>query len=246
MITIDNLEFAYSDKGFRLSVDRFAVESGAQVAVIGPSGSGKTTLLHLIAGILAPSSGRIAVDGCDMAALSDSRRRDFRIANIGLVFQEFELLEYLTVRENILLPFRINSTFALTAEAGARADRLIQELQLDDIRDRRPGQLSQGERQRVAIGRALVTQPKIILADEPTGNLDPVIKERVLDLLLEQAARRQVTTLMVTHDHALLDRFERVVDVGDFHGRDIVLPAEAAAVSLSSAPAAQGATGDEG
>lgn len=217
MIQIERVEFAYADKGFRLHVDQFSVPSGERAAVIGPSGSGKTTLLHLIAGILTPLEGKIAIDGSELTTFNNARRRDFRIANIGLVFQEFELLEYLSVFENILLPFRINSTLRLTKGVRSRADQIVQELELTDKRDRSPGRLSQGERQRVAIARAVVTQPKILLADEPTGNLDPDMKNKVLDLLLQQATQQKVTLLMVTHDHTLLDRFERVIDVNAFH-----------------------------
>jgi putative ABC transport system ATP-binding protein len=133
---------------------------------------------------------------------------------MGLVFQEFELIEYLNVLDNILLPFRIHHALKLTTDIRRRASGLARSLGIDDKLHRWPGQLSQGERQRVAIGRALITNPQWLLADEPTGNLDPAGKRRVLDLMLDQAAQRALTVVLVTHDHGLLDRFDRVVDVG--------------------------------
>lgn len=217
MIEVSDLEFAYDPRGFRLSIDRFSVASGQQAALIGPSGSGKSTLLHLLAGILAPQAGSIRVDGRQIDRLSRRAGNDFRIAQIGLVFQTFELLEYLTVRDNILLPFRITASMQLTPDVRSRARQLANELEIFDKLDRFPGQLSQGEQQRVAIARALVTQPKLLLADEPTGNLDPRSKIQVLDLMLRQAAQRSVTLVMVTHDYGLLDRFETTFDISNYY-----------------------------
>ena len=159
----------------------------------------------------------IVVQEQNLRQLGDSTRRDFRNAKIGLVFQEFELIEYLHVLDNILLPFRINTAQRLTTDARRNAETIAKSLEVDDKLRRFPHQLSQGERQRVAIARALVTQPELLLADEPTGNLDPDNKNRVLDLMLRQATEQNVTVVMVTHDHGLLDRFERVIDMRDFH-----------------------------
>jgi ABC-type lipoprotein export system ATPase subunit len=219
MIDVSQLDFAYGSDGFRLRIDEFHVAAGSHVALIGPSGSGKSTLLHLLSGILVARAGTIIVDGRDLRQLGDSARRDFRISNIGLVFQEFELLDYLNVLDNILLPFRINNALSLTDHVRQRARDLMKYLEIDDKVKRYPAHLSQGEKQRVAIGRALITEPGLLLADEPTGNLDPVNKDRVLELMLHQARQRNVTVVMVTHDYGLLDRFEQVFDVRDFHGR---------------------------
>ena len=213
MIEVSKLDFAYDGQGFRLRSDEFSVNQGQRIALIGPSGSGKSTLLHLLAGILSPVSGSIKVNGCDLSGLNQNARRAFRIANIGLVFQSFELLEYLPVRENLLLPFRLSGTLQLTSEIRQRAEELANDLEIADKLNRYPKQLSQGERQRVAIGRALITDPMLLLADEPTGNLDPTNKQLVLDLMLEHAAQRGVTVVMVTHDHGLLDRFESVFEI---------------------------------
>jgi putative ABC transport system ATP-binding protein len=213
LVEVEGVEFAYGRGDFRLQVDHFGLSRGECVAVIGPSGSGKTTLLHLIAGIRVPERGRIEVGGVELGGLSDAGRRAHRIRNMGLVFQEFELLDYLTVLDNALLPYRVTPALTLDREVVQRARGLAEALGLGDKLRRQPRALSHGERQRVGICRALVPDPLLLLADEPTGNLDPRTKERVIDLLLEHARRTDTALLTVTHDHALLDRFDRVVDV---------------------------------
>ena len=216
MISITDLLFRYPDGDFELCIDRLEVEDGDRVAIIGPSGSGKTSLLHLIAGIGAPESGSVVVAGIDVGHLPDRSRRDWRIRNVGLVFQEFELLEYLSVRDNILLPFRVNESFPFDGEAKARAEALAEGVGIADKLDRFATRLSQGEKQRVAVCRALVTGPVLLLADEPTGNLDPTNTTRVLDILFEAVAASGATLVTVTHEYDLLDRFERVVDFRDY------------------------------
>lgn len=221
VIDVSQIEFAYPAGDFFLRIDRLTIPRGGRVAVIGPSGSGKTTLLNLVAGILTPRCGTVTVEDQSVNELAEAARRNFRIANVGLVFQEFELVEYLTVFDNILLPFRLNSSIRRTAETHERARWLANRLEVGDKLRRYPGQLSQGERQRVAICRALITGARTVLADEPTGNLDPANKNRVMDLLLDYTQDNQVTLLAVTHDHSLLHRFERVIDFDDFlHSRD--------------------------
>ena len=213
MIQIQHLDFCYREGGFRLQVPELAIDAGARFAVIGPSGSGKTTLLHLLVGICVPSSGRIQVGDVEVTALDEAARRDFRIQHLGLVFQEFELLPYLSVLDNILLPYRIHHVLHLDEDVRARARTLAAEVGIADKLGRHPRKLSQGERQRVAVCRALVTSPRLILADEPTGNLDPNTTERVVDILLEQAERSGATLVTATHNHALLPRFDDVVDL---------------------------------
>jgi len=217
MISITDLRFRYSEGDFALKVPQLEVAAGERVAVIGPSGSGKTTLLNLIAGIRLPQQGRILTAQTEVNALSETERRNFRIQMVGLVFQEFELLEYLTVLDNVLLPYRINGALELTSEVRVRARVLAEEVGLSDKLKRYVDQLSQGERQRVAICRALLSNPKLILADEPTGNLDPANKDRVLDILFDYAEKQGATLITVTHDHDLLPRFERVIDFKDFY-----------------------------
>jgi ABC-type lipoprotein export system ATPase subunit len=220
MISIDSLEFYYRYREFRLSVPEFRVTQGEKVAVIGPSGSGKTTLLNLIAGISTPVSGTVSVDGTEVSALSDTKRRDFRITNIGFVFQDFELLDYLTVLDNVFHPYRITRALTLDKAVRARAATLTEAMGIGDKLKRFADDLSQGEKQRAAICRALLPYPKLILADEATGNLDPENKILILDLLFKAVEEHDATLLAVTHDHELLKRFDRVIDFQDFRHRD--------------------------
>ena len=215
-LEVEQLAFRYGELGFRLSIDQLQVEAGARVAVIGPSGSGKTTFLHLAAGILNADAGEIRVIGKPLSRATDAARRALRVSTIGLVFQEFELFDYLSVRENILLPYWIHPALEWSSDVGGRVDALAARTGLTALLDRHPRELSQGERQRVAICRALITQPSLVLADEPTGNLDPTTAGQVLDLLSEEAASRGATLIVVTHDHTVLDRFDRVIDFGEW------------------------------
>jgi putative ABC transport system ATP-binding protein len=216
MINISNLQFDYPGSEFRLSVSEFAVASGEKVAVVGPSGSGKTTLLNLLAGILTPGKGRVRVGEVDVSDLGDAGRRDFRISNIGFVFQDFELLDYLSILDNILHPYRITGALKLTGEVRQRALHLAGQMGIAEQVKKYPGELSQGEKQRAAICRALLPKPSLILADEATGNLDPSNKTRILDLLFNSVKDHNATLVAVTHDHELLPRFDRVVDFKDF------------------------------
>jgi ABC-type lipoprotein export system ATPase subunit len=217
-LELRDVRFRYRDGDFALRIPELRVAPGAQVAVIGPSGSGKTTLLHLVAGIALPEEGVVTTSGVEVSALDDASRRDFRIKEVGLVFQEFELLEYLGVLDNVLLPYRLNPVLRLDGDVRARAVRLAERVGLGHALERRVTRLSHGERQRVAVARALVTQPAVLLADEPTGNLDPANKGLVLDLLFEVAGEHDATLLVVTHDHDLLERFARVIDIGKLIG----------------------------
>jgi ABC-type lipoprotein export system ATPase subunit len=223
MIRIADLEFSYREGDFALRVTDLRIDSGETVAVIGPSGSGKTTLLNLIAGIALPHAGSVTTNGVEIAALDDTARRAFRIANIGLVFQEFELLEYLSVLDNILLPYRFTPALRLDRTVRERAEGLAGQVGIADKLGRLVNRLSHGERQRVAVCRALLTQPALLLADEPTGNLDPANRDLVLDFLFDYSRSTGATLATVTHDHELLERFARVIDVKEF------FPGEAAA-----------------
>lgn len=217
MIQIQQLKFSYPRSKFRITIPELVIQEAEKVAVIGPSGCGKTTLLNLISGILTPDQGSIISFGTDLKTLNDHQRRAYRISQIGFVFQEFELIDYLNVRENILLPYFINGTLQLDAGALKRAEELAASMQIEGYLNSRIDQISQGERQRVAICRALLPQPRILLADEPTGNLDPVNKRLIRDLLIENATRTKATLIMVTHDDRLLDQFSRTIDIERFH-----------------------------
>lgn len=216
MIEIDQLRFHYPRSEFLLTIGSLRIQAGEQVAVVGPSGSGKTTLLNLIAGIEVPNSGSITVLDQKISGLSDDRRRDFRIAKIGMVFQQFELIEYLTARDNILLPFYINSSLTLTRPMRQRSELLARSMGMADKLDRYPRKLSQGEQQRIAICRALITEPRLLLADEPTGNLDPANKFKILELLTAESRASGQTLLVVTHDMGIVEGFDRTIDFEDF------------------------------
>jgi putative ABC transport system ATP-binding protein len=216
MIELTDVRFRYdasASGAFELRVDRLALGAGSRTAVVGPSGSGKTTLLHLIAGILTPVQGRVAINHEDLGGLPDAQRRRARLRSMGMVFQDIQLLDYLSVRDNILLPYRLGGGLVLDREAKGRAESLAQRVGLGDKLGRAIDRLSQGERQRVAICRALVARPKLLLADEPTSALDADTARATLDLVFELAEETGTTLVVLTHDPSVLERFDRVVHV---------------------------------
>jgi len=210
-IELSGVTFRYSgENAFRIGIEHLEVPGGECAAIVGPSGSGKTTLLSLVAGILVPQAGEVRVGDAVINRLGESARRHYRIHQVGQVFQAFELLNYLDVIENVLLPRYIDSS--VDAEARERAAGLLDSVGLADRAQTRPSRLSHGERQRVAVCRALLNRPQLLLADEPTGNLDAANKQNVVDLLTTQARAHGCTLLMVTHDRGLLRAFERIID----------------------------------
>lgn len=212
-IQISNLRFSYASAGgFRMFIPRLDIAAGECVAIVGPSGSGKTTLLNLMAGTFVPRSGEINVAGQRLDNMSEAARRRFRIDQVGQVFQAFELLEYLSVSENILMPRLIDPGGRKYSDAQQRIQSLLASVGLQDKADKRPAELSHGERQRVAVCRAMFNRPQLLLADEPTGNLDQANKQNVVELLIRQAKEHNSMLLMVTHDHSMLEAFERVID----------------------------------
>jgi len=212
-IQVSNLEFSYTrGSGFHMHIPHLQIAPRECVAIVGPSGSGKTTLLNLLAGTLIPRSGEIYVAGQRLDNMAEGARRRFRIDRIGQVFQAFELLEYLSVRENILLPHLIDPAGRADGDLEKRVQTLLESVGLDDKANKRPGELSHGERQRVAVCRAMLNHPQLLLADEPTGNLDQANKQNVVELLIRQAREHESMLLMVTHDHSMLEAFERVID----------------------------------
>ena len=215
MIKIRDLDFRYPDSPFRLRVGALDIAGGERVAFYGQSGCGKTTLAHLIAGIHRPEPGEIVVAEQKLHQLSESARRNFRISKVGFIFQEFALLDYLDVEENVLLPFFITSSLTLDDETRSRVREFADGLGIADKLGRHPNQLSGGEKQRVAIARALVTRPPLIIADEATGNLDPENARRVTDIIGEMAEQHGATLIMVTHDPSVLERFERTINIGE-------------------------------
>jgi putative ABC transport system ATP-binding protein len=216
IIEAENLSFAYPGGAFTLQVPVLRVKAGEVIGVIGASGSGKTTLLHLLAGLKLRQSGSLMVQGVDPSPLSEPTRRSNRLKLMGLVFQDFALLEYLNLLDNITLPYRVSSALPWDSSVKQRASELASTLGLGGKLHRRIDQLSQGEKQRVAIARAMLTKPALLLADEPTGNLDPANKLAVLDAMLDLAKANGSTVIVVTHDHSLLNRFDRVLQAPSF------------------------------
>jgi len=205
MIRIEHLRFGYRNGHDVLRLDEFVLEPQGDILIVGPSGCGKTTLLHLIAGLLVASSGQVVVDGQDLGALSSAARDRFRGRHIGIVLQQFHLLPTLTTLQNLLVAQKI---------AGLRVDRaaaqsMLASLGVDERVEAFPHQLSVGQQQRVAIARALVNRPKLLLADEPTSNLDDEACAAVADLLLGTAKRERVSLVIATHDTRLKSRVAR-------------------------------------
>ncbi|MBK3517804.1 ABC transporter ATP-binding protein [Carboxylicivirga marina] len=215
MIELSNLEFHYPGSDFKLKIDALNISRGSTTAVIGQSGSGKTTLLNLIAGILEPFSGSVKVGNTDVCLLSDKARRNFRIKDIGFVFQDFRLISYLNGLDNILLPFKINDSIQLNGETNIWIKNIAHEMGIENKLGKYPHQLSHGEKQRLAICRALVARPSIILADEPTGNLDPNNKTNIMNLLFAYARKNNATLVTVTHDYDMLKDFDSIIDFND-------------------------------
>ena len=211
IVSLHEISKSYFDQGEQrvvLNSVSLEVSGGEFVAVLGSSGSGKTTLLHLIGGIDTPDSGSITIKGNELTALSDTARTRFRRRHVGMVFQLFNLIPTLTVWENVLLPAELEG--AVDAKLRSRAGELLERVGLADRKNTFPDRLSGGEQQRVAIVRALAHQPLVVLADEPTGNLDAENSARVLSLLLQLTQEAGRTLLMATHDHEIARQASRV------------------------------------
>jgi putative ABC transport system ATP-binding protein len=207
------------------------IPDGQFVAVVGPSGSGKSTLLGLIAGLDAPTSGRILIDGEEITRMGEDALASLRGRKLGFVFQSFHLIPSMTALENVLAPLEI----AGRRDAHARARTLLEDVELTGRAHHYPSQLSGGEQQRVAVARAFANEPSILLADEPTGNLDSRTGGHVFDLMVEMNRRRGATLVLVTHDQELAARADRRISLRDGQ-----------VVSDESAPASIGGTGDAG
>lgn len=216
VIVAEGLRKSYRSGGRPLTVLEdvdLAVEQEGFVAVVGPSGSGKTTLLGLLAGLDRPTEGTVRLDGIDLSTLTEDGRARFRAQNVGFVFQTFQLLPTLTALENVLVPLELRGE----ERAGDgvpirdRCRSLLERVGLGEREDHYPAQLSGGEQQRVAVARAFANRPKILFADEPTGNLDRDTGGTIIDRLVELNQEERTTMLLVTHDEALARRAHRVV-----------------------------------
>lgn len=216
ILELDRVRFAWpGHNGFAIEVRRFALEVGEHVLLLGPSGSGKSTLLSLICGTLTPDQGQIHVAGTALSGLRASGRDRLRAEEIGVIFQQFNLLPFGTVADNILLPLRFApKRRARVGDAMAAAQELCDALGLPaGVLAMRADTLSVGQQQRVAVARALIGAPPMIVADEPTSSLDETSQGAFLDLLFDQCAQQNTGLLMVSHDPRMADRFDRVVDL---------------------------------
>ncbi len=216
-LLLENIRKSYREPDGRplpvLDIERFALERGEQAVLVGASGGGKTTLLNVIAGITLPDDGRVVIDDNDLTAMPEPVRDRFRAERIGFVFQTFNLLAAFTALENVLLGMSFS---------GGRADRgraveLLGRVDLDHRLDHRPGQLSVGEQQRVAVARALANQPSLLLADEPTANVDVANQQNILKLLRNTCTENNVALLLVTHATDVAGQFDRVEPLDSFN-----------------------------
>jgi putative ABC transport system ATP-binding protein len=216
VVRIENLRFAWPRQALLLDLPEFSIGAGERVFLRGPSGSGKSTLLGLLGGVLEPTAGRIEVLGQDLSTLGRAGRDRFRGSHVGFIFQQFNLLPYLSLTENVLLPCRFSRQRAARAGAGedarrAEARRLLTALGLDvdDLAARPVSELSVGQQQRVAAARALIGRPELVIADEPTSALDADARDRFIELLLAEGTRAGAAVLFVSHDAALERHFDR-------------------------------------
>ncbi|MEU0060074.1 ABC transporter ATP-binding protein [Streptomyces sp. NPDC006334] len=218
LLAAHDLRKAY---GPTLALDgaEFSIHPGEVVAVMGPSGSGKSTLLHCLAGIVTPDSGSILYDGQELVTMNDTRRSALRRSEFGFVFQFGQLVPELTCVENVALPLRLNGTSRKQAERAALA--WMERLEVDDLARKRPGEVSGGQGQRVAVARSLVTNPRVVFADEPTGALDSLNGERVMELLTEAARSTNAAVVLVTHEARVAAYSDREIVVRDGKSRDM-------------------------
>ena len=214
ILKCENLVKKYGEKEaevYALNNVSFNVKKGEFVAIIGASGSGKSTLLHIIGGVDIPTSGSIIIDGTDIAKLDNDKMTIFRRKNIGIIYQFYNLLPILNVKENITLPCELDGKKPNSVDV----EELIKTLRLEERKNHLPNQLSGGQQQRVAIGRALINNPSIILADEPTGNLDSKSSEEIIKLLKLSNEKYSQTILLVTHDEKIAREAGRIIEIKD-------------------------------
>lgn len=210
MLEVTNLQKSFSlpdgQKLMVLDIPSFQIEAGEQVVLIGESGGGKTTLLHCVAGIVAPDTGKVAIDGIETTKLSEAGRDRVRAAKLGYVFQTFNLLSGFTALENV----RLGMTFASGKHDLKRAIELLEKVGLGDRLHHKPAALSVGQQQRVAVARALANRPRLLLADEPTANIDPANQQKIIDLLRQCCRDENIAMLLVTHSMTVAEQFDRV------------------------------------
>ena len=213
ILQIRDLHFQYPASDFKIEISNIKITQGSKIAISGKSGSGKTTLIHLISGILKPQSGEILFFDKSITDMNDKEIRKHRISNIGFIFQEFELLDYLNVMDNLIIPYKINKSLSLDEEIKNKAKEIANRIGIGNKLDQHPKQLSGGERQRLAIARALITSPPLIIADEPTGNLDDKTSNIVMDEITDQVSYTNSTLIMISHNNELISSFDEIIDI---------------------------------
>lgn len=218
LLTASELRKAYGPTT-ALDGAEFSIHPGEVVAVMGPSGSGKSTLLHCLAGIVTPDSGSITYNGREMATMNDAQRSALRRSEFGFVFQFGQLVPELTCVENVALPLRLNGRGRKDAERVALS--WMEKLEVDDLKGKRPGEVSGGQGQRVAVARSLVTDPRVLFADEPTGALDSFNGERVMQLLTDAARSTNAAVVLVTHEARVAAYSDREIVVRDGRSKDM-------------------------
>lgn len=233
MLNLENIKKSFvQPDGKRvpiLDIDSFSMSEGEQVVLIGPSGCGKTTLLHTIAGITNPDSGKVFVDDVEITRFSEAARDRIRADKMGYVFQTFNLLPGFSALENVVL----GMTFARKKLSQSRAKMLLEKIGLGHRLNNKPHQLSVGEQQRVAIARSLANQPRLLLADEPTANVDPKNQKHIVDLITQSCRDENIALLMVTHAMEVADQFERVDRLDEIN--KVVADARASAAASETA-----------
>lgn len=217
MLLLENVKKTYREPNGHelpiLDIPSFHVNKGEQMVLIGPSGSGKTTLLHVIAGIVDADSGRVEIDGSNIQSLSEQGRDRLRAAKLGYVFQTFNLLSGFSAFENVLL----GMTFGRGKKDPGRARELLDRVGLSHRLKHRPGALSVGEQQRVAVARALANRPCVLLADEPTANVDPANQEQIVQLIRDTCHEENIALVLVTHDMEVANQFDRIDQLPDIN-----------------------------
>lgn len=211
MLKIKQLKFSYGS-GFSINLDELSLSAGESLFLMGKSASGKTTFLSLVSAQLRVDSGLLSFDGKELKKLSESEARALRLEDIALIQQGLDLIEYLDVLENILLPVRLNPNSKVAEDFIDRAQGLLEKVGLEGYGKRKITELSQGERQRIAICRALILKPKLLLADEATASLDPENASLVMNLLLELSREENSALIVVSHDHSFKDLFDSCFD----------------------------------
>lgn len=219
-IHLQNVQFGYVRGNPILEIEDLRVEEGKRVFLYGPSGSGKSTLLGLLAGILVPQNGSCEVLGKEMTRLSNSARDEHRGSEMGYIFQSFNLIPYLSVRQNVELPCRVHPRRRkriVASNLDAEAARIAHRLEIGAVLDNDIKKLSTGQQQRVAIARAVIGKPRLVIADEPTSSLDTDLRDRFLELLFEVCSEASATLVFVSHDRSLMSRFDASIALADIN-----------------------------